>query len=53
MFKDGKADMIQAYSVGMGPLQKEFTERRETGLNSEYGMDKREFIAKKQGWGLE
>ena len=44
--------MIQAHSVGMGPQQKEFAERRETGLNSEYGMDKREFIAKKQGWGL-
>lgn len=37
----------------MGPLQKEFAERRETGLNSEYGMDKWKFIAKKQGWGLE
>ena len=50
MFKV-KQTPFRAVAVGMGPLQSEFAEGRETGLNSEYSMDKWEFIAKKQGEG--
>lgn len=50
--KDGKAEFIQSHcNKCKHPCNQILQQGREMGLNSEYNMNKRQFIAKEQGEG--